>query len=329
MLNSIFENKKCVWKDKNCPVIKKKAYCENNFYVDNLSLELGLKKKDILRSFRSKICSKCKCIVNTKWFKPEISEHLYNSIYGQHHKGWLYYYNFVKQKKTTHNKVFNFIFNNIKINDYGEYNCPFTGFMFHFLKAESKPVLKAILNNHINYLKILSNKQLAHLDSKTIKYKNAINKKNYNFHKIGFQSQIKKYLLLDNSKKFWNYNCISKGNNCRVVGKSLLDFKILDSLNNKNRFDLFSLFFTLDHAEDPKKLINYTLERSKLVLIHSHVHKSINPQHQFTLTGEFKFFLESQNIHVIDLSNLENKKNEIYLLCSLNKKKINKIKSYL
>lgn len=148
-----------------------------------------------------------------------------------------------------------------------------------------------------------------------------MNKNRLNLPNKNKKNITKKYLFLDDSKQFWSYNCISKNLNCKIVGSKLFNYEIIRELKKFQKINLFGLFYTLDHAEQPKKLLNSILNISQYVIIHTHIEDKINIQHKFTLTKQFKKYLTLNKVFHKDLTFLcENKKNQMYLLCS--KKKI-------
>lgn len=322
----------CLWNEKNCPLKNIKKTNKNyspNFYEDYIKdyFQTDLSK------IKSKQCNKCGISINSRWFSNDVSYKIFNSVYGQHHRGWSNYYDFKNNNKSnTHKEIVKKISNIIKIKKYSEFNCPFQGNFFSYLAENYNP-------KNIKKLIALTEKRilLTQLADKNPK----IFKKNFKLQsKINIQIKnlrknnkkiIEKYLILDHSASCWGNGCISKGVNCRSVAQELFNLKVLNlyEINNKElKFDLFSLFNTLDHTAEPKKILDFALNSSKIVLVFNHADPKVTRQHLFSLQESFLNYLNKKKIYTFNISSTYNTtgKENIVFLCTKNTRIKNTIK---
>jgi hypothetical protein len=310
-----------------------KQYFPDNFYLDVVKADLLISKKEFSK-IKSYKCNNCYILQNNPWFSENISHRIYSNIYGQHNKGWSNCINFFKKKKLPdHGKLFEILKKEIKITNYAEYNSPFMGLFLNFFSEEyqiNKIFLNEIFKNSISYL---NSRQVAGNTKK--KQKNSIAYSKVLFKKIKIlkkkhliNKKVRKYLFIDNSSLCWGQNDNYKSANSKSLASELFDLQIINiDRNFENvKTDLFGIFLTLDHTFEPKKILDFALNTSKYVIIYCHVDTKINKQHLFSLTTEFLKYLKRQKIYTLDLT-LQIKKNqkkpELYFLCSRNKIKIN------
>ena len=88
--------------DKCFPNITKKKKSDNlkiekkNFYLDYIQNEFNIKNKFLDKKISTYQCEKCKCLINRTWFDEYHVRKIYSSVYGQHHKGWIKFIDFIK-----------------------------------------------------------------------------------------------------------------------------------------------------------------------------------------------------------------------------------------
>ena len=330
----------CIWNLKSCK--KKKSdnlkIKKKNFYLDYIQNEFNIKNKFLDKKISTYQCEKCKCLINRTWFDEYHVRKIYSSVYGQHHKGWIKFIDFIKStKKKYHGSLFETLNNAFKIKRYGEYNCPFTGIFDDFFVNEISDSKKDLLQYSQLIQKYLANKQLAGFKSNKLKKKNKENliflKKIQKKKKILFGSNkniSKKFLIVDNSEMMWGQNCNYKSINCKVYAEHIFNLKIIDLkkakntlTNKKNFFDLFGIFLTLDHTFKPHQILKFALTNSKFVIIQAHLNREMGRQHLFTITKDFSQFLKSMGVFSINLTN-QVKQNvqekQLYILATKYKK---------
>jgi len=328
----------CIYCGSNKLKKNKDQRIPKNFYLRAIQSDLKISEKH-LSKMKVFECNNCHIIQNNPWFTEEISRKIYSTIYGQHNRGWSNLINFLKKGKApNHGSLFEFLNKKIKINNYAEFNSPFMGILLNFFSTEykiNKTFYASLFKNIINYLtsrqvagKNENYQKLSLKKSKSF-LKNIYNLKNKNL----IKTKINKYLLIDNSSLCWGENDNYQSVNSKSFAGELLDLKILDFNNKKNiNFDLFGIFYTLDHTFKPKMILNYALDVSKYVIVYCHINPQLEKQHLFSLTKDFLLHLRKEKIYTIDLTKVINKKNtqhEMYFLCSKNKNYIEKIKNNL
>ena len=140
------------------------------------------------------------------------------------------------------------------------------------------------------------------------------------------KKKIKKILYSDNSYLGWSQNDNYKSVNSVSLAHEIFDFDLLEiNNNNRKKIDLFGVFHSLDHTKNPKKILNFALNCSKLVIVYAHIDKNMNKQHLFSLTEKFLSYLKRKKVYICVLTEKIKKKinsPEIYFLCSKQKKQI-------
>lgn len=321
---------KCIFcentKFKNFKQVSKK-----NFYINALMKDLNLKDK-FLDKIKIKKCIKCGTLQNDPWFNKETAQKIYINIYGQHNKNWSNALNYFNNRKfNIHGNLFELINKKLKVKTYGEYKAPFMGLMLNYFQKEykyEKKYLKKYFNLNIEYLRsrqvagknIKIQKESIDKGNKILKEKNRI-KNNF------LKSTVEKYLLYDHSKFSWGINDNYKSVNSVALANEIFNnFKIIYKEDNEvPSFDLFGIFLTLDHSENPREILSYALNNSKYVIVNCHVSDKLNKQHLFSFSKEIVSYLNKSGILSKDISSYIdfNKKNdEIYFICS-KKNKIN------
>jgi hypothetical protein len=329
----------CVWQEKNCgkkKIINSETQ-KDNFYVRYF--KKVIKDKDKIDNFKLFNCDKCRCNQYSPWFDSKLSKYFYSNGYGQHHKGWLNLKNYFSKNQLPNYLVFNNVISKLRVKKYAEFNCPFTGVFLNFFVKELKINYKQLKKYFNLIIKLNSLKQNAFLAKTDIK-KNNIDVfkylKKYQKFQESFikKSTIKKYLIKQPSSLIWGQNCNHKSINCHSMSKMLFnidEIDINDALKKNFKFDLVGFFLTLDHSFKPSEALNFSINKSKYVLIYNHIYPETGKQHYFTLTSAFNKYLEKRKIFVFDLKTYFLKKKiinknyysnnpYIYYLCTKNKK---------
>ena len=335
---SLFQNyNRCVYCNSKKLKKEKKQIHPKNFYVEAIKSDLKLTDKKLNKILVYK-CQNCKILQNNPWFSKKISKIIYSNIYGQHNRNWTNYINFINKNNTpNHGHLFKILSKSLNIKRYAEYNSPFMGLYLNFFKSEyknEKNSYKDLSKNLFNYFK---SRQVAG-KSKNIQkkyFKNSINyflkyqtlKKKYKLK----NSLNKKYLFIDNSKLSWGQNDNHNSVNSRTFASEMFNLEVLDCYEKFKfkKIDLFGIFHTLDHTFEPKKILNYALKISKYVVVYCHADKTVNKQHLFSITNSFLDYLNKSKIYTFNLTKRINKNfksEELYFICSKNKRDLEKLK---
>ena len=316
--------KKCLYCG-NTKFLKYKTQTSKfNFYIKAIISDLKISLKRI-KVFE---CSRCFIIQNNPWFDKYTSKRIYSNIYGQHHRNWSNLLNYINfNKKPNHGQLFTILNKNLKITNYAEFNSPFMGLFLNFFDLEhrrKKKKIKILFNNIINYLTSrqlvgVSQKKLNSSNLKAAKFLKNINKfKNKN-------NVVKKYLFTENTNLSWSQNDNYKSVNSISFAREMFDFKEEDIISAKTskKFDLFGIFHSLDHTFNPKKILDFALNNSKLVIVYCHIDKMLNKQHLFSFSEKFLDYLNSKKIYTLKINDLIDKNfssPELYFVCSKDKK---------
>lgn len=325
---------------KECVFCKSKSFQRSktdnavkNFYLEAIISDLKLQKKqfELIKTYN---CKSCNLIFNNPWFKEEISRKIYSSVYGQHHNSWQNLIDFINTRKLpSHGRLFNILNKNIKIKNYAEFNSPFMGLFLNYFNNPSKNNKNLYKSFNKNIIKYLTSRQLAGSTKNQKKqslYRSGLYLKNINSFKKKYSkiSRLnKKILFFDQSSLNWGINDNYKSVNSRAYAQEIFDLDLLDinSYEKKTKLDLFGIFHSLDHTNQPKKLLECALRISDYVIIHCHdVKKVLNNQHMFGFNQDFFKKLSKKEIYTLNLTKkIEiEKTNELYILCSKDQKKI-------
>jgi len=313
-----------------CPVCQtklKKNYStnfskkrKNQFYENYI---LSVFKNDI-KKIKSTQCKKCFSHVNANWFSNDKVFKIFNVVYPQHHRGWKNFYEINKKKENKNHTKIHEIFNKLKVKRYAEFNCPFSGIFLNLLKKElSLKKIKILIKNSIDLLKV---NQLAQ-NKKKSNFIKAFHKFNELFNKIENINSTKKaiaknFFFTDNSFSSWGGGDISNGVNSRSLSNLIFNLETynLNEIPNKNfKLDLFFFGDTLDHTSKPKKVLDFALNNSKVVLILTNSGDQVTRQHQFSFSVKFVDYLNKEYYSKKIFEDKVN--NELLLIVS--KKKIN------
>lgn len=308
-----------------------------NFYVNSIITDLKITKKEISK-IKTHECKNCYVKFNNPWFTINISRKIYSNIYGQHNNNWQNLLDYVHKKiLPNHGNLFDILSKNLKIKNYAEYNSPFMGLYLNFFHDSFNKKRNNHKFFHKSIMGYLTSRQLA--GKSVTNKKNSVIKSKYHLNNINkYKSSINKVnktLFLDNSSCNWGINDNFKSVNSKAYALEMLDLELKDmkTLTNSKRYDLFGIFHSLDHSDNPKRLLNFALDKSDLVIVQSHNQsKEVSKQHQFSFTQRFVENLPKNKIFVYDLTNIIDKRyksDELYFLCSKNKSEFKKIKKKL
>ena len=312
----ILKNYKCIWHDKDCSSSKyiKIRNNKKNFYTDYIENELlsSSKEKKIYKKIKTYFCKNCKCVYNIPWFDNATSRKIYLNTYGQQHKGWTQILDFISKKnKTYHGNLLKNIISKLKIKKYAEYNRPLTGIYSEITYGNNSKFkyLKQFFNSiiELNYTKQVAGKIQKNINQTKKLYRKKFFEYDSLKKKLLNRSLNKNYLIIDNSPVSWSENDNYKSINSRALARDFFNLNILsvDELKKeKLYFDLFGFFLSLDHSSDPKKILDLALNRSKYVIIHSHINPQVTKQHFFSITSQFPEFLNKKNIYVKNITDL-------------------------
>ena len=286
----------------------------DNFYLEAIRDQLGISLEDMKNILKVYECNNCGTLFCDPWFDNATSFRIFNEIYSQHNRGWDALYGWLKGTEIQEYwDVLELARTELgEINSYAEYHCPFQGNFFkfralelpknkrkEFYKLTRKYLLKSTPGKWLSSNRKLKSLVIWHgrrfyqsrLDrlSETIKL-----------------NTIKRYLILAQSTRFWDYGCISSGVNCKPLAAKLLNLSVFpfDEMEKQNqKVDVFAFINTLDHTHQPLKLLERAIRISKLVIIINHAQEIITKQHQFVFrSGLAKYLNQRQDLSVVDFT---------------------------
>ena len=340
MKNSYFKKyDRCVFCGSKNLIKEKKQIQLENFYLKAIKSDLNLSNTE-LKKMKVYKCQNCYILQSNPWFSENIARKIYSNIYGQHNRNWTNLIDFMQKGiPANHGNLFLKLQKYINIKNYAEFNSPFMGLMMNFFSIEYKKKIifyRMLFRNTLNYL---SSRQVA---GKNVSEKKISNKKASRYLKLctnlkknnslKISKSVKKYLFIDNSSLSWGQNDNYKSVNSKSFASELFNLEILD-MNNKTKnikLDLFGIFHTLDHTNEPSKIFNFALNNSDYVLVYCHVNKFLEKQHLFSLTRDFLKYLKSRKIYTYNMTYEIDKKfksPELYFFFPKKKKYIDKIKN--
>ena len=315
-----------------CPFCKspdgikiEKDKIHSDFYGEKLFNESNIKFEEAKKDLEIKKCRKCSSIYFSRWFNDQIQKDLFLSVYGQHNRGWQNFYKFKDKNETiNHGDLFKKLNRLLRIENYGEYGCPFSGLMFDFFKKENP-------KNDKN--KIFLDQLMVDLSNNDRFLKKKKIKKRFNI-KEKFQKAVTKNIIIDESFLIWGRNCRSNNGSCLALSKKLFKFNLYhtNEIKKKKQFDVFGFFNTLDHSKEPLEILRKALSFSRSVIIQSHANDEITCQHSYFFTKDITNFLNKIKIYSLNLTkkinfNSKNKYPDMYIICSSDKKDFSLVKN--
>lgn len=306
-------NSELLYKDDICPVCaSSEIHIEptnlkdfvDTFYLEAVREELNISLLDLKNELKVYECDTCATIFCNPWFSAQTSFNIYNQIYGQHNRGWDALYAWVKGKEVQNYWPIIDVARDLlgrELRSYAEYHCPFQGNLFKFRSQELPGDKTSSFYKHSRNSitasapgRVVSSN--VRLKSWLIKFSRRSSRKHLDkLDQYVTPIEIKRFLAVEASTRFWNSSCISSGVNCTSLASKLLDVSVLrfpDFLHQKQKIDVFAFINTLDHSHDPMKLLAQALEFSKVVFLINHTQKVITKQHKFLFQPGFIDYLK-------------------------------------
>ena len=266
--------------------------------------------RDLLQVFH---CDECSASYCDPWLSRRTSGSLYATGFGQHVKGWRIFHESVADSDVeTHSYWQRHAWERINavagpVRSYAELNCPFTGMLTFFRRAEVDPgsyrrLVQASLRSVRSGRRYPGGLRapFRRLMRRSIPVTASAPARHGH---LALPSE--RFLVIAPSSLCWGSNCISSGVSCHALAPALLGSPIVnleDVRRDDFRFDV-AVLTQLDHHFEPMVLLDRFLEISKLVMVVCHSSNRFTKQHLMAFGPKTVQHLLDRGYAAVDLTN--------------------------
>jgi len=242
--------------------------------------------RDLLQVFCCDECSACYC---DPWLSRRTSGRLYATGFGQHVQGWRVFHESVADSEVeTHDHWQRHTWERInavagRVGSYAELNCPFTGLLTLFRRAEVEPTrYRRLARAALRSLRAGRRysgglgQSLERLLPRTRPRDPGVPVEN---ERLGTPGE--RCLVIEPSSLCWGSNCVASGVSCQAVASALLAAEVVnfeDIRRDGTRFDV-AVLTQLDHHFEPMTLLDRFLEIATFVVVAGHSSSRFTKQH--------------------------------------------------
>jgi hypothetical protein len=263
--------------------------------------------RDLLQVHRCEECSAAYC---DPWLSRRTSALLYATGFGQHYKGWqIFHASVAGADVETHAYWQEKTWARIRavagpVSRYAELNCPFSGLLTYFRRAETEP----------REYRRLARRVQRGLRSRRRHPKGVASavRRVFDQRKPRIPARAagpgrrelpnERTLVIEPSSACWGSNCISQGVSCQSLAPGLLDAAVVtaDDLHREGlRVDVVVLT-QLDHFFEPMSVLDRFLDISKVAVVACHLSRQFTKQHLFAFGPETAGYFSERGYYAVD-----------------------------
>jgi hypothetical protein len=300
-------------------------------YLKHAAAHLGVSVEEFSERAKEYRCSACGTLYCDPWMSPALAASVFCAGAPDHIAGWSSFEHWLSSPNLNgvekrNLSLFQILTARIgPIDSYGEFGCPFQGFLLLFKGARSAPSARIGLfaqaaNRRVDarWTKVT---RLYHATERwcgrlvVAYYKLRLVKENARF-KTGDNAKLEaqpmslpgqRWLLTQDTSRGWGSNCVRYGGSCRYFAHTVLDADVapFDEIckNHVKRFHLIGIFNSLDHTSFPLEVIRHALKLANHVLIVTHRAAQAGRQHLLAFGDDFPQWLgrSLDGVEVADL----------------------------
>jgi len=284
-----------------------------NRYIRAIPSVAALSVREIRELLQVHRCEECSASYCDPWLSRRTSGRLYATGFGQHVQGWrIFHESLADSDVETHCYWQKHAWEWIRaafgpVRSYAELNCPFTGLLTLFRRAESDPasyrrLVQASLRNARSGRRYpgglgASFRRLL---------RPAVSARAMRLVGSGpVATPRERCLVIEPSSLCWGSNCISSGVSCHALAPDLLGAALSnfeDVCRDGIRFDV-AVLTQLDHHFEPMALLDRFLEVSTVVMVAGHSSNRFTKQHLMAFGPETVQHLVGRGYAAVDLTN--------------------------
>lgn len=313
-------------------------------YLKGVAEIMQITVNQLIEKIKVYQCSNCNSYYCDPWLNTEAAALIFNEESSDHMAGWANFEHWLSSERLNKVEYFNSIlYKNLvdkigSVLSYGEYGCPFQGFLLLFRRLELAPKERINIFSSSIYRRVdvrmstgarLHNvtQNLAHMLVIIYHWLRFIKEKKFTqIDQIGNLPTTRK-LFLRRSTKAWGNNCVRYSASCTFYASKLLEAEVLPfgkglcniTNNSESSLDLLGIFNILDHEDDPLNIVVTSLKFAKHIIIVTHKAEVAGKQHLFAFHKSFPVWLQSilTDAYVTDLTHEMEKMGHYDYNCTL------------
>ena len=333
---AIQETPACPWCGSRNRAPSQAFTSKPNGYLRTIATKLGIPVEALIERLTSVECPDCGASYCDPWLSQAATTWLFNLGFPQHNAAWKSFYEWLERSEdfeaTTFprkERIWKFVASKVgPVHSYGEIGCPFMG-LFSYFECLKRTPLESFLNfEQCSVEQIDSQRRpdfVPKLSSITrlalkIKRRKIVRRlaQPPSSGKLSQEARLPSqlYFVRSPSSLLWGGNCQSLSTSCTAMAMVNFDVGVLDMSNLHKRLDVLGFFNTLDHQDQPLRILEQALESARFVVIELHRDEKAGKQHLYvindalTRTATRKAWMLEEFSGSID----EGKGNRLYLV---------------
>jgi hypothetical protein len=295
-------------------------------------------------------CDDCRVVYCDPWLSNEARKWLYDVASPQHSVGWGWFFSWADRDERHRDQLqprLSAIWAEVcrafpdRVSTYAEVNCPFTGLLPLFAEAQDPTLgskrVSDFLRRQQAKLTHPQSQQLLTIPKLRLRERlaRAASMDNHGRARrhdaarshdadVSLPSPARRFLILSPSHSTWGRNCAALGSTCHGTAQGLLGVSVLhvDELKQQREpLDVLAFMNTLDHCDEPLKLLDTAVEHARLVLIENHDESGLEKQHLWGFSEQtVPHICQSKGWHFVELtSKIAARKNKLHRVFLISK----------
>jgi hypothetical protein len=248
-------------------------------------------------------CEACHAVYCDPWISTEARKWIFSVGTPQHNVGWSNFFGWAErdQRYCDHIRphliaLWDEILRTFpgKVTSYAEVNCPFNGLLPVFAELQRPQIGQKDVST---YFRNQRSKATHPRSQRTLSLPTLSLRKRLSRAKPENGASIEaplpypeqRYLLLVPSHVIWGRNCNALGTSCHATAQEMLGASLLylEELRARTQpLDVFAFINTLDHTDEPLKIVETALAHARLVVIENHGEANLGKQHLWGLSED-------------------------------------------
>ena len=321
----------------NCPVCgggdrepSALGHRDAGVYVRALSTQIGIKPDALLALMSLQACRRCESVWFDPWFTPEAIASVYGYAAGRHRHGWSILSDWASGTPRADLDLLPRIWKLLtratpEISSYAEVNCPFSGLLTHLHERRHPNENRISIAGKLVQLGAMYRPTALEMEyASERRFADIIDMEPPWAAAATTELHPRRYLINEPSGMCWDHSCIHHGASCKALAQdvffeAMTTFEAL--LDRETRLSAIGLFSTLDHFQDPVRVLNKAIGAADLVIAELHPVERPDPQHLYNFGNGLVDLLVGRGISALDVTTWLTDDGRLgedrrYLLCS-------------
>jgi hypothetical protein len=301
-----------------------------NRYVSAVAAKIGTPVETLLESMSVYACDSCGTSYCDPWLSGSIRQWLFSLGQAQHFAAWERFYLWLERRHDFENeivpraeKIWRHVVSRVgPVDSYAEVACPFMGLFGYFRSlGKSDPVA-----DFVAFEKTCAHQAASALQPHFIRRVPSLQRAALGFKRRRIASRSRQNprrspapdaaaapktltLLRAQTSLAWQNNCQSLGVSCAGMAASLYDVNLDDIWKTGARFDVIGFFNTLDHQDEPLRVLEKALRQARAVAIELHDDGEAGKQHLFAINNALQNTARARNWYLEEFTAMANSNN--------------------